>query len=55
MRFNVSRILIGVIIASVASRFYDNFTKRLEHEDKNFHEGLIILAILLIMWKAPEN
>jgi len=55
MRFNLKRIFIGVILASVASRMYDGFRSRIEHEDRNLHEALIILAVFLILWKLPEN
>jgi hypothetical protein len=55
MRFNYKRILIGVLIASVASRAYDSFNKRLEHKDRNLHEGLVLISVFLILWRLPGN
>lgn len=55
MRFNFKRILIGVLIASVASRTYDSFTRRINHEDRNLHEALILVSLFLILWRLPGN
>lgn len=49
MKIDFRKLLIGVLIGSVLSRLYDSFTKRIQHEDRNLHEALVIVAILVFM------
>lgn len=55
MKIDFRRLLVGVLAGSIVARLYDSFTKRIQHEDRNLHEALVIFAILIGMLALREN
>ena len=55
MKIDFRRLLVGVLAGSIVARLYDSFTKRIQHEDRNLHEALVIVAILIGMLALREN
>ncbi len=55
MRINLSKLLLGVLAGSIIARLYDGFTEKIQHENRHFHEALVILGIVIILLALREN
>lgn len=55
MKFDFKKILLGVLAASVISRIYDNITVNMNHENRNMHEALMLIAIFAIILNIPDS